>query len=545
LLAVVGLFLAGCSSSSGEQQERGVPVAGSFVYWVGLKGEKPIRIAVHAVRRTDKGTVLDWSATPIPTADVPVGTSMTLRATDLESFFGDQTISLVDFAGRTVYRPLLSAKSFMAHGLTRPLYTQTALTSGETSIFQIAFPKLPASASRIAVAFNGGDIVPDVPVTPVGDVPANGPAVDLAAALPATKVLATSAPFTYPQGAYIFSKKGAGQQQITVESVVVGKGYTTVHWTEHALTAGAGFALEGMPVDDYRLHPTYQGLKSTVADGPGLQIAGSTSTLRALYATFRAAVDMPGMPASPGWQACLCSDFQLRSAAVAAKGGSLSLSTTFPELPAGTKTVTLTFPGTAIPALANLPVTAADEPAAETTATDVSGTWHWDTSAVATPLSVTDWPAPLPDDASYAEVPVAVTDTLLTRTTTDGLDTQWNGATSTLLLGSAPLFAAHTATLLPTAQATLRQVAAQLATVKAGSTISLTGYLAYNDPGSTAAVVALSKAQASAVQKALAPLVHQNVRWTVAGKGKGDLLGASDPKVFGDVNRRIAITFRK
>ena len=88
-----------------------LPVAGESV-WTSADGlDVQVRFAVHAVRRVDGGTVLDWSVTPIRAANLRPGDAVP-DSVDLglsRRWESSANVFLVDAPRRTVYRPLVRA----------------------------------------------------------------------------------------------------------------------------------------------------------------------------------------------------------------------------------------------------------------------------------------------------------------------------------------------------------------------------------------------------------------------------------------------------
>jgi outer membrane protein OmpA-like peptidoglycan-associated protein len=536
------------SSSAGDG--KSLPVAGTVLYQMGDQGGVVARLAVHALRRTAQGTVLDWSITPLSATRATPGKDFTVGPTDLDSMYGYQSIDLVDLAGNKVYRPLLTEPEVNPDSLSRPFFSySTDLRLGETSLFQLVFPPLPASLSSVAVAFNGGSVVPGVPVTPAGKVPTGGAGVDLAAPAPAAEPLAQTPVFTYPQGDMVFGKFTPQQMTIAVDQVLSYPGGTTLLWTVTTRTPTPDLVpSDAAPIGDHTLHSIRTALKSSVADGPGLRPAGAdaaTPTLRATYSTVRAKRVVQAGQDRARWQQCRCSDWQARARALTAAGRTLRFATTYPALPAGTAKVSVTFPVSTVRPLADVPVTAAPEAQTGAVTDDPSATWQWDTNNTAKPLTPAEWPVPLPDDASYAPFTRTVVDDLVLKTSTPAVRSERQDRSTTLSLDTRVLFGPDSATLLPAARAELARVARQLSTgAKDGSTVTVFGYVAKTDGGNSPAVAAsLSTARAQAVYGVLKPLIRTNVRWVVEGKGFADPVAPNDNESDRRLNRRVEITY--
>ncbi len=532
-----------------------LPVAGSFLYQ-GLDpraGDQTVllRVAVHAVRRTGEGTVLDWSLTPLAEAGHTRGEEIWLgRTHDLDSPDTGEAVALVDTARGAVYRPLVAAGGGTPRVLARGTVGSAGLRLGRTSLLQVAFGPLPADLDTVEVAFNGGYTVPEVPVTAQGQVP-SGSAVPELTTVPATaRPVATTAPFRYPASTGGGVAARGQRMTISVERVIVTAGGTTLWWTVHALDRGAGLGSGGSPVADSRLHPLGTGLGSWVADGPALvpvlrQNIGDTSIppLRASYTTLAAHT---AGPSGEHWQECLCASFRTRGAVLLAPGDSLGLATTYPALPEDTQSVSVTFPDSGLPALADLRTGA---PEAGTSGPPVSwpiGTWHLDSGQGAAPFEVGQWPTPVPDKESFALFTAPSPDDLLLDEGMSPVHSQSNGTRTTITLDSDSLFVPGTAVLRPAARVQVRQVAARMGLVVAsGSSVTVTGYQSADGQGTPDDQRDLSDARARAVQGDLLGGVHVGVHWIVEGRGPADPLVPEDSPGHRALNDRVTVRFQR
>ena len=132
-------------------------MAGEAVWISGGRLPVTVRFAVHAVRRIEGATVLDWSVTPLRRrAASSSGTSSARhrpgpvprrRAATSTS---PCSTRLTD----QVYRPLSHAsRRLFNHCLCTPLWViQQALRIGETRLLQIAYPELPATLAYVDVS---------------------------------------------------------------------------------------------------------------------------------------------------------------------------------------------------------------------------------------------------------------------------------------------------------------------------------------------------------------------------------------------------------
>ncbi|MDX6206828.1 MAG: hypothetical protein QOF39_2885 [Frankiales bacterium] len=543
------------SSATPSTAAPELPVAGSFVYHGGRSGDVVVRIAVHALRRVAQGTVLDWSITPLSAPGLSGDDAVQLGTADLGSFYGYHAISLADTAAHKLYRPLLDGAVVNAHCVCAAyLGGSTDLHLAKTALFQLVFPPLPSALAAVDV-MDQGFVVPGVPVTPEGQLPTVGQPVDLTApptAGPGTPAAdgQQSAAFDYPQGPNVVNVSGKKQpMNVTVDGLYGYPGGTMLVWTVTSRAAGAGLNTGGgLPVADYDLHVNGTGDKPTVADGPGLLPAGvdprTGTTLRSDYATLRAKTAAPPSAKTAHWQQCLCSDWQERETALSASGGSLTLATTFPALPAG-GTASVTFPGSTVPALTGVPVTPMAPSTSGPPQPVALTTWHADEKRqLQRSFRPDQWPTPVPDAASYDGFGTVVIDDMIDKTTTPATRSDTQNHVTNLTLDSTVLFSLNSAKLLPAASGELGRIAADLnSSAKAGSTVAIAGYVSANDGQTVQAGQALSTARAQAVYDALKGRVTKGVHWTVVGKGAADPVVPNDNETDRRLNRRVTITY--
>ena len=209
-----------------------LPVVGEAVWTTGDGSSIDLRIALHALRRIEGGTVLDWSVTPIrglnllPGDRVPATVDLGLT----EDCAGTgNTIMLVDAFDDRVYRPLTDG----SHCLCSPLRSaRRQLRIGETRLLQVTFPELPAAQKVIDIDLPTVPMFNQVPVTPVGKVPTRTNSTDLARQSTPVRALATTPPLRHPDHDQQF--------KILVNRVVGADRYTSIEWTVQSLTAGPG-----------------------------------------------------------------------------------------------------------------------------------------------------------------------------------------------------------------------------------------------------------------------------------------------------------------
>jgi hypothetical protein len=132
-----------------------LPVAAE-AEWTTAEGLKiTTRFAIHAVRRLEDATVVDWSVTPLGAPGfgrgdrLPSWVDLGLSRTSE----GDINMFLLDPAGGKVYRTLShQSRRLFNRCLCTPLWlAQQGLRIGETRLLQASFPPLPAALDFIDV----------------------------------------------------------------------------------------------------------------------------------------------------------------------------------------------------------------------------------------------------------------------------------------------------------------------------------------------------------------------------------------------------------
>ena len=362
-----------------------LPVVDDAVWTTADGTDVTVRLAVHAVRRTDSATVLDWSVTPLagpghpPGSPVPSNIDLGLS----RNLAGEQNIALLDPALGQAYRPLadVSAERF-SRCLCTPLFAVLPLLRfGDTRVLQLAFPPVPPGTSRIDVAFPNVAVMPGVAVTPVGQSPVAGPPTDLARPAVVGNAVTGAKLYVPPDGAHRL-------QTVVVNEVLATPDLTSVVWTLYSADdQDAPSTRPGPPVS----RPLPDGLRVSTevpASGPRLRVPGRTSPttgVRWTTATFS------GLPTYE----CLCSGLGLWSRSLRRSGGSAHLTTEVGPLPTGTSRVDVLFPG--LDAFTDVRVTRADDPpAAGPTSPGTDATWTYDPADPLRGWSTQDWPTPLP-----------------------------------------------------------------------------------------------------------------------------------------------------
>ena len=366
-----------------------LPVLGQRV-WVSGEGLAiPVRIAVHAVRRFEGGTVLDWSVTPLATSEHRAGTevpaSLSLGLNRFDE--GNTNIFLIDAARHRVYRPLTAiSPNAQQHCLCAPLWVaQRQLRFGVTTVLQVAYPVLPADVGRVDVDVMTVPVFSQLPVTPIGEVPRPGISVDLSRAPDPVKPTVWTAPFPYPAP--------PGQKlRIGINQVLAGPNLTSIEWTVQTLTPGT--AINSI------LEPPVVARDSTsaydFADGyaSGARIVAVNGRSHSPLAALSMTTELNGL----GRQECLCTDMRLWSTGLQDAGGQVSVVTNVAVLPSYRRTVDINFPG--LPTLHDVPITRAPDAAAASAGAVATPPKTWTYRANDPPIgwSIRDWPSPTPND---------------------------------------------------------------------------------------------------------------------------------------------------
>lgn len=371
-----------------------LPVAGEQLWTTADGLGVRVRVAVHAVRRSTGATVLDWSVTPISAPNLRLGSRLP-RSMDLGlTRDGDSSVHLLLAAGNRLYRPLAhhSADQFHHCLCTQLWLAQQSMRVGETALLQVAYPPLPDAVGFVDVLFGTVPPVFHVPVTPSGGVPTAREPVDLRRpGRPVT--LDASVRFRYP---------GLPQrdQRIRIDQVVASRDFTSMAWTVESLNdqSNARTGVFGPPVNRVPPGPSIANAGGT--DGPVLTPSGRRTGLQASWMT----ADLYGQP---GYE-CLCTVLGLWAGGLWTRGGSVSVVTTYPALPAGTRTVDVELPG--VGTLRNLRVETAPSAAAAVGPARGApiGVWTYAPDTPPPAWTGNEWPTPLPDPAQLVHYAASV-----------------------------------------------------------------------------------------------------------------------------------------
>jgi hypothetical protein len=368
-----------------------LPVAGQAVWSTGEGLRVTVRFAVHAVRRIQGATVLDWSVTPLTGRGLAVGDALPdwidLGLTRPSG--GDVNIVLIDTAHRRVYHPLShQSRSEFRRCLCSPIWlNQLSLRLGETRMLQLTFPELPAGMDFVDVQL--ANVAPfwHVPVTPLGMAPTATAPTDLGRPAEQSRPVSRPHVYRYPPGE-------SRRQSISINRIVATPGETVIDWTMHSITDQPSIILlvSGPPMAA-ALPENVLLVDPNAVSGPELRpVQGDRpegARMRVQFMTARVEGD--------NFYECLCSSIGLWAASLRQAGGSASGTTTFGPLPAGVSAVDVVLQGVAT--LTRLPVVRAADSAASLGRPTAAKLRTW-TYAVESPprgWSTWDWPTPTPD----------------------------------------------------------------------------------------------------------------------------------------------------
>jgi hypothetical protein len=366
-----------------------LPVAAE-AEWITAEGlQISTRFAIHAVRRLEVGTVVDWSVTPLSAPgyahgdNLPSWVDLGLSRTSE----GDINMFLIDPVGAKAYRTLShQSRRLFNRCLCTPLWlAQQGLRIGETRMLQATFPPLPDALGFIDVDLINLAPFVHVPVTPIGQVPTALHPTDLMRSPGAPRPVLGQRVFRYRQEPHRV-------QSITIDRVATAPGRTSVEWTIKSITDQSTFILEPAlsPIGGV-LPDGVDVLNRDVVSGPQIKPEGlpPAKALRASWLTTAVAERKA--------YECLCSSLGLWAGSLRRSGGQASVTSNFPPLPTGTRTVAVILPQVAT--ISGIPVVDAEDLAPRLgPAKPYAGeTWIYDSNNPPRGWTTAEWPTPLPD----------------------------------------------------------------------------------------------------------------------------------------------------
>jgi hypothetical protein len=348
-----------------------------------------IRFAIHAVRRIQGATVVDWSVTPLNSPGYGRGDRVPSWA-DIglsRSSEGDINMFLLDPADGKAYRTLShESRRLFRRCLCTPLWlAQQGLRIGETRLLQATFPPLPESLDFVDVDLINMTPFPHVPVTPIGHVPTAPHPTDLARPPAAGRQALAQQQFRY-------QREPRRVQSIAIDRVVAAPGRTSLEWTIRSVTDQSIFILEpalspigGILPDDVDV------FDRDVVSGPMIRPHGLPAAKPLRVSWMTAAVS--GRKAYE----CLCSPLGLWAGSLRRDGGRASVAGNYPALPSGTRAVDVILPGVAT--LPDIPVVDAEDSAPELgpSKPHTAATWIYYSGDPPRGWTTAEWPTPLPD----------------------------------------------------------------------------------------------------------------------------------------------------
>jgi hypothetical protein len=347
------------------------------------------RFALHAVRRIQGATVVDWSVTPLSSPGYGRGDPLPSWA-DIglsRSSEGDINMFLLDPAGGRIYRTLShESRRLFRRCLCTPLWlAQQGLRIGETRLLQATFPPLPEALDFVDVDLINLAPFPHVPVTRIGHVPTASHPTDLARPPAAGRQALARKEFRY-------QREPHRVRGIAIDRVVAAPGRTSLEWTIRSVTDQSIFILEpalspigGMLPDDVDV------LDRDVVSGPMIRPHGLPAAKPSTVSWMTTTV------AGRKAYECLCSSLGLWAGSLRRAGGQASVASNYPALPAGTRTVDVILPG--IATLPDIPVVGAEDsaPRLGPSKPHAGDTWIYYSSDPPRGWTTAQWPTPLPD----------------------------------------------------------------------------------------------------------------------------------------------------
>lgn len=392
-----GLFRTGTSQSPTIERTKPPPEAtnpnlpvAAEAEWTTAEGLNiSTRFAIHAVRRLQDATVVDWSVTPLSApgyargADLPSWVDIGLS----RSSEGDVNMFLVDAPDGKVYRTLShQSRRLFNRCLCTPLWlAQQGLRIGETRLLQATFPPLPDTLGFIDVDMINLAPFVHIPVTPIGEVPTALHPTDLARPPAGART-------TLGQQVFRYRQEPRRVQSISIDRVVASPDGTSLELTIKSVTDQSTFILEpAMSPIGGILPENVDVLDPDVVSGPMIRPAGIPAAKPLRVSWMTAAV------AGRKAYECLCSSLGLWAGSLRRQGGQASVASNFPALPAGTQAVDVILPGVAT--LPGIPVVNAADLATRLGPPKPSAgdTWSYFSDDPPRGWTTAQWPTPLPE----------------------------------------------------------------------------------------------------------------------------------------------------
>ncbi|GAA2095358.1 hypothetical protein GCM10009841_06420 [Microlunatus panaciterrae] len=385
-----------------EQGNPALPVAGEAV-WTTAEGlDATVRVAVHAVRRIEGATVLDWSVTPLSVPGLVRGESIPPWV-DLglsRQSEGQVNVFLIDGQTHQVYRPLTPRdRDERGQCLCTPLWVaQLNLRVGETRLMQITYPALPSALQTVDLDIATLPIFRQLPVTAIGYVPLPLRPVELTRGSELSVPLSRAVSFEYPAGT-------GNLMSVRIDEIQAAATGTSLRWTIRSLTDQPTLNL--LPAEEplAAAMPSWIGLYSPWAtSGPQLRPsanpAAGLSNVRWMTTKLQ----------NRGYFECLCTDLGTWATALRSAGGSVSVITNFPPLGRSVTTVDVTLPG--VGTVLNLPVTwvRPHQMPLSTLALSSGRPWTYAVDGPPAGWLAADWPTPLPGSGQLRHYTATVDD---------------------------------------------------------------------------------------------------------------------------------------
>ena len=410
LIAAACVFLTGCTyakeepglfrskASQSPTMESSTPPAptnpklpvAAEAEWTTAEGlQVIIRFAIHAVRRLQDATVVDWSVTPLGASGYARGDKLP-SSVDLglsRTSEGDVNMFLLDSTAGKVYRTLShQSRRLFNRCLCTPLWlAQQSLRIGETRMLQATFPPLPDALSFIDVDLINLAPFVHIPVTPIGKVPTAPHPTDLARPPSVAHPSLAQQEFRYRLDRHWI-------ESISITRVVAAPGRTSLEWTITSITDQPTFLLQPALTPIGGILPDgVDVLDADAVSGPMIRPRGEPAPKPTRVSWLTTAV------AERKAYECFCSPLGLWAGSLRREGGQASVASNYPALPAGTQTVDVILPGVAT--LSDVPVVQAADSAPQLGPPKpyTGDTWIYYSDDPPRGWTTAQWPTPLPD----------------------------------------------------------------------------------------------------------------------------------------------------
>lgn len=368
--------------SDAERVNPDLPVLGERTLTPDRNDDPPLRVALHAIRRTKGGTLLDWSITPLQQVGLRVGQAVDDHSTAATLADAAPSFRIIDSDHHKVYDPLVSTRT---NGCLCSVPAGD-LRIGVTSLLQVAFPPLPSTLHSVSVELPAVELFTDVPVPERGSYFGPTRPVDLARSPDVDEVIRWSPSFDYPAA-------GGQEFRIGIIAIDAASDATSIVWSIWSISEGGGLYATGAPPITARWDRLAH--RSTAS---GLQLAVPGSDADPIGVWYESTGKGGNRDAT-----CLCTDLRSATIDLTRARRSVTVISNLPPLPLRTQFVDVILPG--VGRMEHIPVSEALDASSQ-----VAGPIADRSSTVDAPYgrwqapSGNTWPAPRPTTAAFRHV---------------------------------------------------------------------------------------------------------------------------------------------